>query len=380
MAGKIYLDVLLWVVAGLALGGIAYYVLTQPGMQQAGAAATQPPAVPNATSEAAAGGVRIDVVIINPRACPKCRDLGPFVERLREVAATINASVGTVGNLSADQGAELISKYLITRLPTLILTPSGPLNRSFVDAWESGMGSEESGGVLVLRDVYPPYYENGTVVGLVEGYAINASDCPQCPDTSGVFDYLAQDAGMVFSNSTVLDENDSAAQALIARHAITKLPALVLSADATAYPPFVQYLLPEGDITGGWFVLRNNTPPYVDLLANHSVRGLVEEILIVNTSCADCYDAGAFSAYVIGNTGLTVVNTTSLEAGSAEGRALIRRYNITGIPTVLYSPEASAYGGFTEMWLQNPNTVESDGWYVFRAFGEMGVVYQNVTG
>ena len=73
------------------------------------------------------------------------------------------------------------------------------------------------------------------------------------------------------------------------------------------------------------------------------------------------------------------MNTTTYDINSTEGSALIKKYNITEIPTILYSPETSVYPHFAEAWINQSNTVESDGWFVFRAVDKVGEVYQNVS-
>jgi hypothetical protein len=379
MSSKTYIDIVIWVVAGLALGGILYLAAFQPHQPAAGLNATGSQAGNGTNLSGTAAQAKVDITVINPQDCPECRPMGPFVMQLGNVAESLNITVGEVRNLTAAEGAALIAKYNITRLPAAILT-GGPFPEAFIYDWESTAGTRESDGALVLREIYPPYYEDGAVVGLVEGIAIMPANCPECPDTGGVFTYLSDEAGVVFSSTTLLNETDAEARALIAKYGITKVPALLLSDDAEAYPPIVEYLLPLGEMKDGWFVLRNVTPPYVDLEANGTVRGLVESILLVNSSCTDCYNVSEMSAYIASGTGFALVSNRTYDVNSTEARAVLKRYNITAIPTVLYSPEASAYAGFTELWEERGNTVESDGWFVFRGLDLIGVTYQNVSG
>ncbi|MEW6035696.1 MAG: hypothetical protein AB1529_03730, partial [Candidatus Micrarchaeota archaeon] len=130
-----------------------------------------------------------------------------------------------------------------------------------------------------------------------------------------------------------------------------------------------------------WYLARNASPPYVDLLDNRSIRGFVDAIYLNDSSCADCFDVASLSDYISQSAGLAVVNSTSYDINSSEGQALASKYNITAVPTVLYSPEASYYPSFTGLWVSQNNTVESDGWFVFRAYPLLsGVTYRNITG
>lgn len=379
MAEKFDSGILLWLVAGLALGAMAGLMLmqAQPVSVPHGNT-TQQPSGFNASVKGTNETAAVDITTINPPDCPGCRSLDEVMPQLRNVLGTFNLTIGRTTNLSASEGAALISKYGITKLPAMVLT--GNFSEDFASRWVgSGLGTRENDGALVLRDIYPPYYENGRAVGIVEGIAIDAQGCPDCTNASEYFRSLEDSSGddMRFSSTTALQENDTAAQALIAKYNITKLPVLLLSDDARAYPPFNQTILPFGDISGGWFVLRNVTPPYLDL-QDGKVHGLVEAIFIVNSSCTQCFNvtdmSGSITQYMV------VANTTVYEADSSAAKALIAKYDITRIPAILYSPAIADYSGFGSLWLARNSTIEKDGWYVFRSHDALGLAYQNVTG
>jgi len=65
------------------------------------------------------------------------------------------------------------------------------------------------------------------------------------------------------------------------------------------------------------------------------------------------------------------VSEDTYDISSPQGKDLIAKYNITKAPTLLISPEAKAYDTLTQVWTE-VGTVESDGWYVFRATEQMG--------
>ncbi|MDD5340678.1 MAG: hypothetical protein PHV13_05540 [Candidatus ainarchaeum sp.] len=370
MAEKICSGILPWLAAGLILGMAVSLLFLQQAVPVAPAPAPQA----NWTKEAAG----IEILLINPQDCPACRPLDQVLPQLEEVAAGMNLTVSSARNASAAEGAALIAKYNITRLPSMVVT--GNYSAEFASDWTGGAGTKESDGALVLRNIYPPYYENGKVVGVVRGTVIAAPNCTACLDPERYYTSLEDpQVDMKFSTKSVLQENDAAAQALIVQYNITKLPVLLLSEDAGAYDVFGQYLLPLGEIRGGWFILRNVTPPYVDLQTGR-VHGLVETIFIVNSSCTDCFDASDLSAYLVGSGGMALVKNTTYEANSTAGKELIAKYKLRNLPALLYSPDASAYYGFSEAWLAEGETVESDGWHVFRAYESLAVPYQNISG
>ena len=196
---------------------------------------------------------------------------------------------------------------------------------------------------MVSRDLPPPYYDtrSGNIVGLLQGIGITPVGCKSCINVSMYFQSLSsQYIGMQFSNISFLDENSSQAQELIAAYNITRLPTILLDPNAGLYPAFTQSIQPSGTVEdNGWFVLRDVVPPYVDLASNRSIRGYVDSINLVNSSCTECFNVSALSSYIADSAGLFVMNTTTYEVNSTEGSMLIKKYNITEIPTILYSPE-----------------------------------------
>lgn len=379
MMDKQYLGIFFWIILGLFFGLALFFLLVQ--------VPPQPPPQNNATLNETPGQVpeAINITIIAAPDCDRCDSATVLLEQLQDVAPVYNVTVGQVTTIDAasPQAVSLISRYGIKKLPTMIISSNIQSNQQFLSIWQSNIGTRESDGSLVFRALYLPYYdtEKQSVVGLVKGIAINATSCEECIDASAFFVSLESEiVGMQFSNETLLQETDQEAEALIAQHNITKLPTLLLSEDALAYDFFNQSIVKYGTIENGWFVLRNVTPPYVDLEANHSVRGILQSILLVNSSCGECFNMSLFANYIESSRGLFIKNTTTYEINSSEGTALVSRYNITSIPTVLYPPEAAIYPGFEDFWFAQNNTRESDGWYVFRAQHLLALPYQNLTG
>jgi hypothetical protein len=387
---KPLLNVLAWVVLGLAIGGVVYVALLQPAAPvQAPPSNNQSPPPQNQTPPPAnltANKSKVDIVMIEAPDCDACNAGGMLLTEAQTVVLqSNNLDVGNTETIpySNPRAAQLISTYGITELPALIVSgPTGD-DTEFVSAWTGGIGTVESDGSLVTRLRYPPFFDltNKTVVGIVDAIGIRAAGCIDCGEPALFISSLeGPQIGMAFDNTTVYEENDSEAQRLIAKYNITKLPTLFLEEkEASAYPVFEQ-IKELGTVEDGWFILRDVVPPYVDLEANHTLRGLVNAYFIMNSSCADCLNVSSLSDYISQNTGLVVANRTEFEASSPEGMALIAKYNITMIPTLVYSDEAQYYPGFRDSWESQNNTVESDGWYVFRALPMVGAPYQNISG
>jgi len=378
---KPYFFALICLATGVVAGTLIYQIFFPPSSPMpriilpAGNQSGQP--------DSALTGDEINLTLIEAPGCAQCDS------NLREQIAggLLNAGIST-GNenslaLASPEAQALIQKYGISYLPAMIL--SGPIAKetSFVSDWTQNMGSLENDGSLVSRPISPPFYDIGKkeMAGLVKAIMIRASGCPQCTDPSVFITTLeGPGIGMMFSEKKSLDENDADAQSLISKYNITKLPVLLLSTDASVYPAY-DSLLALGSEQDGWYVLRTILPPYENLDANRSVVGLVNAVFIINKSCTGCFDIKSLSDYIADSSGMVIGNETSYDTGSAEGRALIAKYSIASIPALIYSPDASYYPGFEDIWKNQNSTIESDGSFVFRAYDLLeNVTYQNISG
>jgi uncharacterized protein with FMN-binding domain len=382
---KSFLDIAFWAILGIAIGIAAYYIFVVPG--------AAPPVnhpVQNTTNQTQnqtiipPALVKVDATIINATGCPMCSASGLNESLLIQVLPQFNTTLNSVKYLSADspEAAALISKYNIDALPATILSPEGTLPDSFTQVWSQGAGTIESDGKLVYRAVAAPYYNitDKNIVGLVDGIAINATGCPACLDAGIYFTSLESVGHIYFKSATVLQPDDPQAKSLIASHNITKLPALLMSGNINVYPFFTQRVLSLGKMEGGWFVLQNVSPPYVDLADNNSIKGLVSAIYLVNQSCTGCLNVTQLSDYLTGSGGVYIANSTTYDISSINAKNLVKKYNITAIPSVLYSPEARLYPGFSGAWTGINSTVASDGWFIFRSYSLLsGAQYQNVS-
>ena len=79
--------------------------------------------------------------------------------------------------------------------------------------------------------------------------------------------------------------------------------------------------------------------------------------------------------------GIVLDEEKTLDISSAEGKNLVSKYKIEKIPATVISLDADAYPALKQVWIdprQGVGTIESDGWYVFRATEAMGT-WKNTT-
>ncbi len=377
---RAFVPILLCIVAGIIVGYAAYALFLaapQPQVQSQPNFNVTPIAVPPVNKTPA-----FSITLINDTRCKNCNAAESLMLQLEQVASQFNMSVAKITVLDAGlpEAQALISQYSIKRLPALVLSNESSSSASFTSIWTANLGTKESDGALVYRGAIPPYYDlqNNTVVGIVDVVEIRASNCPDCVNVSRMTQSLAgPQVGMVIGNSSVYGSDSPEAKALIAKYNITKVPTLLLSPDAGAYSPIAGAWSSYGTVEqDGWYVYRNIYPPYADFTSG-SIVGRVSLIELADPSCTECYNVSLHYEGLKQQIGMVFANRTTYAINSTQGKALLKKYNITAVPAIVLSSDALSYAGFGTYWEQ-VGTVESDGWLVMRSVESFGT-FRNLT-
>ncbi len=117
---------------------------------------------------------------------------------------------------------------------------------------------------------------------------------------------------------------------------------------------------------------RYTVPPYEEL-PSQNIKGLVNAIALQDPSCKTCYNVNVH-VRILGTYGLQFGNITYLNYTQPEAQALIKKYNIAFVPTILVDKELEEYYPFTnlqEIWKQ-VGTTEPDGWHLFSNLTSLG--------
>lgn len=380
-----YLDLFFWVVLGIIVGTAIYVIVgyvAVDGAQDQLTNITQNDSDENTSDQIIILTKDIEIIHITTD-CSNCNSTTYLIDQLMTVQGDFNFKFN-IKEVSFDsaEAETLIEKYSIEKLPSMIVDKEATSNTQFTNVWTERVGTRESDDSLVFRSNYPPYYdiETNEVIGSVIAYNIMPRDCDVCENLSLYFDYLASDEVMVsFEERHEIYEDSELGQEFITKYNITKLPTFVFSDAIEAYPISEQILEYSNKTDDGYVILRDPYPPYVDLEDNGSVKGLVTMKKLVDGNCTTCFDIDLLSSGIVSTFNLYLHDEVTYDINSTEGQALLEQYNITAVPTVLVSPEASAYVGFEEGWATS-DSVESDGWYVYRSHELVdGLPYNDLT-
>lgn len=193
---------------------------------------------------------------------------------------------------------------------------------------------------------------------------IRETSCTDCFDLTQVKDVLEREGGRV--TMKVLDKADAQSVDLIEQYNIKFLPSFVATGEIN--DPALKPLWDNfGEPKDKAIIFNKNVPKYYEI-ATGKTFGDFGVTLITDNSCASCYDVNTHKV-ALKNLGMITDNVTNLEASSVEAKALIKKYRITSLPTILLRGDLAQYQVFLKVW-DSVGTKEKDGTYVFREPGQ----------
>ena len=239
----------------------------------------QPPYVVVGTGETVG---KVVLTLLVDEQCALCFDYSTASTQFKTIGMLISEEKTIEYNSS--EGRALVNQYNITKVPTILLSKDAWEYKAITQGWPS-LGSHETDGTLVLREVNPPYrnLESGEVKGLVSMVSITDSECASCYDVS-IHKQLMERLGLVFKNENTYDAVNLQGKQYLERYNITKVPTFLLSPEAGIYPAIKSIWEQLGtNETDGWFVFRNMEA--LPNLTHHDL--LTDKIIVPNATTTD---------------------------------------------------------------------------------------------
>ncbi|MEK7189528.1 MAG: hypothetical protein AAB666_00935 [Patescibacteria group bacterium] len=195
----------------------------------------------------------------------------------------------------------------------------------------------------------------------VEAIIIKESSCVDCVNPNDFLEQLKKNNVNIKSEKTV-ERMSEEGNALIKKYNIEKLPTVILTGEIEK-GEFLQKALPaSGEIKDNAFILKNIGGPFV-VAATGEIKGRVKMILLVDSTCPNCYDARVHES-IVKQFGLSAA-AEMIDRQSFAGKQLIAKYGITLLPTLILTGDLPSYPQLIKIWSQI-GTVAKDGAYVFR--------------
>lgn len=313
----------------------------------------------------AAKPLEIAVTTLQDSSCTDCFDLTNTVSALK--ALNVKVLEEKVLEVSSVEGKELIQKYNLEKIPTVIVT--GQIEKFEDPAFEKKQDA------LVFIGTLPPYFDvnKNSVVGLVRLTVIKDSSCTQCNDINPFINQFAALGVKIVSEE---DLEYTQAASIITKYKITKVPTVILSSELEAYPTVSGAWSSVGNRSeDGSFVLTSINPPYRDLV-RAKIVGLVKVTYLSDSLCSSCYNVSVHKT-ILERLGLKIVGEETYDISSDKGKELVTKYSIQNVPTVIISSEASDYPVIDQIWSQ-VGEVAQDKSYVFTNLDVLGLSYKNL--
>lgn len=311
----------------------------------------------------------IELITIGDNNCFDCFDIGPIVKGIEK--ANINITKGKTLDINSIEAKELISKYNIEKVPTVIVF--GEIDRLNIK------NLEKREDILLFTGLTPPYTDTKTlnILGRVSATLVEDQSCDKCINIKQLVELLKQ-AGVNIISERSIKRNTNEGEELIDKYSIKVLPALILSKDFGYYKlEIIQNWNSIGSIEEDEsYVTRIIGLPYLNLTSDE-VEGLVSITSLVDDSCEECYDPDEFHKPLFQSIGVVFGKEERIDISSSEGKYLIDKYDIEKVPTVILGGDVEMYNILVEAW-KDFGSIESDGAYIFRKVEIMGQTYKDL--
>jgi hypothetical protein len=310
-------------------------------------------------NEEASRPANLQITIIKDSSCLDCFDINLVIEEIKK-ANVIIAGETTLERVDAE---ELIKEFAIEKLPALIISGEIDKDKSLAELWPK-VGEIKNGSVI-FKLPRAPYIQadTGEKRGEVKLTIISDEDCADCFDVKK-YKGLPNQMGMSVKEEKTIEYSSSEGKDFIKNYDIKIIPTIAISGDLEAYS--VEDLKKFGEIKDGTFILTQLQPPYIDV-SSGKLMGKIDLAIISDESCKDCYEIAAYDN-IIKQFGLFVQNKKTVDANSANGKALIQKYKIEAVPAMIMTGDVAVYNKQGSVWF-GIGTVEKDGSYILREAG-----------
>ncbi len=188
----------------------------------------------------------VSLTYIKDSSCSECTDLSEAIDGLEKSGVkVINKKTVERGS---NTGKELINKYNIEQIPTLILSNDISAYEQISQVW-GNIGTIEKDGSYIIRRISPPFVNasTGSIVGLVDLIMLTDKSCQECYNVT-IHKKILNQYGVVLDDEKTLDIADDEGKKLIEKYEIKAAPTIILSKDAGAYSSLVQVWSQVGSI------------------------------------------------------------------------------------------------------------------------------------
>lgn len=167
----------------------------------------------------------------------------------------------------------------------------------------------------------------------IEIITIIDSSCTDCFDTSAVVQKI-KGANVEVTSQQDLEYSDEAAQALIEKYSLEKIPAVIVTGEINKEGSPISGLETKDDA----LLFLNPDPVYLEL-SSGDYRGRINIEIIEKEDCEECFDLSEFVSAISDVMSVSSEKTRSLE----DATDLIAEYSLSEVPAVILSGDLELY-------------------------------------
>jgi len=201
------------------------------------------------------GGV--DLIALYNKDCVDCVDVNLLIGGMNNTPIQITTI--TKVEINSLEGKDLISKYNINKVPTLLFSKELKGYNSITSNWEKSIGSVENDGTYVLRSINPLYYSinESRVVGKIKVSILSDNNCKNCFNGSEIYPAILGKLQIGNFDTNIIDASSTEGTSLITKYKLEKFPTMIIEGDTNAYPNLKQVWNQVGTIEDNKYIFRN---------------------------------------------------------------------------------------------------------------------------
>ncbi len=188
---------------------------------------------------------------------------------------------------------------------------------------------------------------------------ISVIECEGCYDASEIVNSIKKQ-NVDVQTERFFDYGSEEAKMLIEKYNIEKLPSVIISGEINNN----KVTFNNFKLTGNALVLDKTNAPYFDVASN-KVRGEVELIEIVDSSCDKCVSLSSIP-FSLAEAGVSIKDWKKHEYNSAEGREFVKKFGIKKVPSILISKEINYYDEIREKLIEI-GLSDKEGYYLLES-------------
>jgi len=178
-------------------------------------------------------------------------------------------------------------------------------------------------------------------------YVIEKKDCTECVSINDVKDQITK-ANIEVESDKTIDMNTKIAKDLIAKYNIKKLPAIIFESKNRLKNNLVKSWKKSWKQIWNGVIWETIKTPNYDVLASKKVW-IVNATIVVKKDCSDCVKPEAYIQN-FKQFWVFIGKPNIINFDSEEWSKLVKKYNITKLPFIIFSEDISAYKQIAESW------------------------------